>query len=108
KRCYMAVSIVIFLVLYNWIRRMMMLVDFTKPVRKSELLHRVICKDSLVTLPPHASIFEATQLMADKDCGAVGIVDRGRFIGLLTERDIISDVIAKGRNPKKVKVSTVM
>jgi CBS domain-containing protein len=50
----------------------------------------------------------AAQRMAERNIGAVAVVDDGSLAGIFSERDIMSRVVAKGLNPDDVPVGTVM
>ena len=45
---------------------------------------------------PETTVREAAQLMADKDIGALPVLDGGRLLGIVTDRDIAVRVVAKG------------
>ncbi len=45
------------------------------------------------------SIAEVAKAMRDHDCGAVPIVDNGRAIGIVTDRDLVIRGLASGTNP---------
>ena len=40
------------------------------------------------SIGPDASVFEAVALMAQKNIGALLVMDDGRIVGMLSERDI--------------------
>jgi CBS domain-containing protein len=67
-----------------------------------------ILSDSLETLPPEASIVEAAQKMDQCGIGALPISEDGKVVGLITDRDIIVNVIAKGLDPLQLLVKDVM
>lgn len=46
--------------------------------------------------------------MADKDVGAVCVVDDTRLVGVFSERDAVRRVLAKGLDPGQIKVEQVM
>ena len=48
------------------------------------------------TLTPHASIQEAARIMRDEDTGAIPVVDQGRPVGMITDRDIVVRAVAEG------------
>jgi CBS domain-containing protein len=48
------------------------------------------------TLEPSATIQDAARIMRDKDTGVVPIVENGRPIGLITDRDIVVRAVAEG------------
>jgi len=60
------------------------------------------------TLAPTATLGEAATLMKQHDCGSVPVVDGGRLVGIVTDRDIVIRVVADGRDPKTVPVSEAM
>ncbi len=60
------------------------------------------------TLPPTATCGEAATLMKQEDCGSIPIVDDGRLIGIVTDRDIVIRAVAAGKDPKTTPVSAVM
>ena len=48
------------------------------------------------TVSPNDSIQNAACIMRDEDAGAVPVVDNGRAIGIVTDRDIVVRVVAEG------------
>lgn len=50
----------------------------------------------VATLDATAPIREAAKLMADRKIGSVGVRDGGDIIGLVTERDLVLTVLARG------------
>ena len=63
----------------------------------------------LVSLPPHASVWEAACIMTKANCGSVLIVDTmGSMLGILTERDLMTRVLAKVLDPQTTQVAEVM
>jgi len=62
----------------------------------------------VVVVDPDRTILEAAKRMATKRIGGLIVVEYGRPIGLVTDRDILWRVTAKGKNPGKVTVREVM
>ncbi len=63
----------------------------------------------VVSLNPQASVWEAACVMTKANCGSVLIIDAGgAMIGILTERDLMTRVLAKALDPQTTKVSEVM
>ena len=60
------------------------------------------------TIAVGATVWEALQLMADKDIGAVVVVGDGRVAGLLSERDYARKGILMGRTARETPVREVM
>ena len=61
------------------------------------------------SVQPDASVFDALQLMADKNIGAVLVIDaNGVLAGILSERDYARKVVLKGVTSKHTPVSAIM
>ena len=60
------------------------------------------------TLGPNATIGEAATLVKQEDCGSIPIVDDGRLVGIVTDRDIVVRAIAAGKEPKRTRISEIM
>ncbi|MCB1969917.1 MAG: CBS domain-containing protein [Geminicoccaceae bacterium] len=65
-------------------------------------------QQALCCVGPDSSAQEAAELMAERRIGAVLVMHDAKLVGILTERDMVFRVIAKGRNPQSTKVSEVM
>lgn len=63
---------------------------------------------SVITLPSHASVYEAVKLMNENKIGCLVIVYNGEIVGILTERDLLERVLQKCRDPKEIWVSQIM
>ena len=53
------------------------------------------------------SIVQAAKLMKGEDSGIAPIVDGGRLVGVITDRDIAIRVVAEGRDPQTTKVEEI-
>jgi len=61
------------------------------------------------TIHPHATVYQALELMAKKDIGALAVVDdKGRLVGMFSERDYARKVALLGRTSKTTKVADLM
>ena len=60
------------------------------------------------TVAPGAKLGEVATLMKQKDCGSVPVVEGGRLVGIVTDRDIVIRGVAAGKDPKNQSVSEVM
>ena len=60
------------------------------------------------TLGPDQTVFEALNLMAEKEIGALVVVDGKRIIGMLSERDYARKVILKGKTSRETPVKDIM
>jgi len=57
---------------------------------------------------PGINAREAARMMTDSSEGYILIVENGKLIGIVTEDDITSKVVAEGRHPHEVKVEDIM
>ena len=57
---------------------------------------------------PDTTVFEALKLMADKNAGAVMVINDGRAVGILSERDCIRKLDLQGRASRETKVEDIM
>ena len=57
---------------------------------------------------PEMPVFEALQLMADKDIGALVVVEKGELLGIFSERDYARKVILKGKASRNTPVKEIM
>lgn len=71
-----------------------------------------ICVRHVAVAPPHLSVDEAARLMRERHVGCVVVVeqgDGGRLpSGVLTDRDIVTAVVAKDVDAKTLRVGDVM
>lgn len=61
-----------------------------------------------VVVEPMVSTEDAARMMAAHNIGAVPVVDGDRLAGIFTERDLLTRVVAAGRNPALTQVREVM
>ncbi len=59
-------------------------------------------------ISPEATVFEAIQMMADKNIGALLVTDKEKLLGLLTERDYTRKVALKGKSSKQTPVKEIL
>ena len=52
------------------------------------------------SLAPTASVYDAIAMMAEKEIGALPIVDGGKLLGIVSERDYARKVFLKGKSSK--------
>lgn len=63
----------------------------------------------LYSLTPQKTVADAARFMADKKVGALPVVDEeSKLIGIFSERDVITRVIARGLDPGVTSVNDVM
>jgi CBS domain-containing protein len=54
------------------------------------------------------TVYEAVEKMAEKNIGALLVLEDERLLGIITERDYLDKVILKGRTSKGTKVKVIM
>jgi CBS domain-containing protein len=62
----------------------------------------------LCTVTPDTPVFDALKVMAEKEIGALLVVENGRLSGILSERDYARKVILKGKSSHDTPVREIM
>ena len=62
----------------------------------------------LVSAEPHQTVLEVAKMMVEHNIGAVPVLEAGQLKGIFSERDLMSRVVAAGKNPSQIAVSQVM
>ncbi|AAO56124.1 histidine kinase [Pseudomonas syringae pv. tomato] len=60
------------------------------------------------TIGPNQMVLDALRLMADKNIGALPVVENGTVVGVVSERDYARKVVLKGRSSVGTPVSEIM
>lgn len=60
------------------------------------------------TIAPDTTVFEAIQMMSDKNVGALLVTEHNRLIGIISERDYTRKVALKGKSSKELKVREII
>ena len=76
-----------------------------KPV--AELLKRR-GEGTLWHVRPDDTVFAALELLAGYEVGALMVMDKGRLVGVFSERDYTRKIALQGRSSKDTKVSEIM
>lgn len=62
----------------------------------------------VVALKSSDTALKAAKALKNNVVGSVVVLDKGKAVGIVTERDITYKVVAAGKDPEKVKLSTIM
>ena len=57
---------------------------------------------------PDTLVYDALKLMAEKDVGAILVLDKGKLVGIFSERDYARKVILKGKSSKELMLKDIM
>lgn len=64
--------------------------------------------DAIFSVTPGTSVLEAMQLLADRNIGAVLVMENEKIVGILSERDIVRKVELAGKTCAAVTVGEIM
>jgi CBS domain-containing protein len=77
------------------------------PVEHTIVPHAIHDQD-MTTFERSTTVRDAANAMAQRRIGAVPVVEDGKLIGIFTERDVITRVVAPGRDPNTTPLGEVM
>jgi len=60
------------------------------------------------TVTPDVTVFDAIQMMADKNVGALLVTENNKLVGIISERDYTRKVIVKGKSSKTTAVREIL
>ena len=64
--------------------------------------------ETVYTVEHTASVFDAVKLMAQKNIGALLVLEQGRIVGMITERDYARKVVLMARSSKDTPLREIM
>lgn len=74
----------------------------------SEIRVGEVMRKTVVSTNADSTVVKAASLMKKYNIGSVIALDNGKAVGILTERDIVRNVIAEFKNPNKIKIREAM
>ena len=60
------------------------------------------------SISPEATVYDALKLMAEKEIGALVVLEDEKMVGILSERDYARKIILKGKSSKETPVREIM
>lgn len=70
-------------------------------------VNEIMTRD-VVSVDPNTPVSEAVKIMADKDIGAIVVQIEGPSFGIFTEHDLLTRVVAAGKDLETTKIRDVM
>jgi CBS domain-containing protein len=62
----------------------------------------------ILSVSPDATVYDALKLMAEKEVGALLVMEADKVVGIISERDYARKVILHGKSSKEIHVSDIM
>lgn len=69
---------------------------------------REFCQREVISISPEADILEACKLMRENNVGSVVVLETGKLLGILTDRDIALKVTGANKDPRTTKARDIM
>src|SRR6266704_4280658 len=63
---------------------------------------------NLWSVAPEDTVFDAIQLMAEKNVGALLVMKGGKLVGVISERDYTRKIALKGKSSKETPVADIL
>ena len=60
------------------------------------------------SVTPDTTVYDALKLMAEKEIGALVVVEEEKMVGIVSERDYARKIILKGKSSKETAVGEIM
>jgi CBS domain-containing protein len=62
----------------------------------------------VATITPQTTVYDALKIMADKNIGALVVLEGEQVVGIMSERDYARKVILHGRSSRELQVREIM
>jgi CBS domain-containing protein len=75
-----------------------------------ETIRQILNKkgNQVYSVAPETTVYDTLKLMADKNIGAVIVLNDGKLCGIISERDYARKVVLKGKFSKEIPVNEIM
>ena len=75
-----------------------------------ETIRQILSKkgNQIYSVSPETTVYDTLLLMADKNIGAVLVLEEGKLVGIMSERDYARKVVLKGKFSKEIPVNEIM
>ncbi len=75
-----------------------------------ETIRQILNKkgNQIFSVTPETTVYDALKLMGDKNIGAVLVLEEGKLVGIMSERDYARKVVLKGKFSKEIPVNDIM
>jgi CBS domain-containing protein len=60
------------------------------------------------TVAPDTMVYDAIQMMAEKNVGALVVAEGGKMVGMISERDYTRKIVIKGKSSKTTPVGDIL
>jgi len=65
-------------------------------------------RNTVITVTPYFSAKQAAKLMDLRGVSSLVVIREGMLKGILTEKDLVTGIVARGYNPSKIRVENIM
>jgi len=73
-----------------------------------QLIVKDLMSTNVISIDSEASVKEAASKMAQEEIGSLVVTEQGKPMGIVTERDLLSRVLALGRNAEATRIKMIM
>jgi CBS domain-containing protein len=73
-----------------------------------EILRNKASGSSILTIAPEETVLSAIKIMAEKNVGSLLVMEEGKLVGIITERDYARKVILAGKSSSNTLVKEIM